>query len=308
MILTCPKCNKQYQIDESKVPEHMEWARCKACGERFPLQLKEEATTEAEELIQRKPQKTRKIAVSLSKGGVGKTTTAVNLAAGLAMANYKVLLVDTDTQGQCSFILGLKPKTGLTELVTKELGPEETIFKARERLWLLAGGRSLAGVKRFIDRMDFGGESTMTETLASIESSYDFVIIDTSPGWDAVTVNVLFYVDELLIPVSLEVMSVQGLIEYLKTVSIIQKHRTELDVKYLLPTFLDNRTKQSAIWIQKLKELYPDILCEPIRQNVTLAESPVHGKVIYEYAPGSNGAKDYKKLVRKVSNNYNLFL
>lgn len=99
----------------------------------------------------------RRIGVCLSKGGVGKTTTAVNLAAGCALAGYKVLLVDTDTQGQSAYMLGVKPPGGLAELLTQELIQEETLFKARENLWLLAGGKSLAGVKRLINRKDFGG-------------------------------------------------------------------------------------------------------------------------------------------------------
>jgi chromosome partitioning protein len=89
----------------------------------------------------------RKIAISLSKGGVGKSTTAVHLAHDLAMAGSAVLLVDTDTQGQCSAFLGVKPTAGLAELVNGEIKPEKALVEARERLWLLPGGRGLAGLK-----------------------------------------------------------------------------------------------------------------------------------------------------------------
>ena len=135
----------------------------------------------------------RKIAISLTKGGVGKTTTAVNLAAGLALAGYEVLLVDTDTQGQVSFMLGLQPKVGLSQLMMTELEPDEAIIEARERLWLLPGGKALAGVKRLIARKEFGGEQTLAGSLAPLDGRYDYVILDTAPSWDTMTINVLFY-------------------------------------------------------------------------------------------------------------------
>ncbi|MDH5299501.1 MAG: zinc-ribbon domain-containing protein, partial [Desulfobulbaceae bacterium] len=157
MVLTCPHCKKQHNIDENLIPPNIKKARCKYCGNQFPLPGRQE--TSEPELVAPPPPKQegpRRIGISISKGGVGKTTTAVNLAAGLSFAGFKVLLVDTDTQGQDSFMLGLKPKAGLTELVTEELRPEEAITQARERLWLLSGGKSLAGIKRLIDRKDFG--------------------------------------------------------------------------------------------------------------------------------------------------------
>src|SRR5512143_18263 len=100
----------------------------------------------------------RKIAVSLTKGGVGKTTTAVNLAAGLARAGKSVLLIDTDTQGQAAHALGCRPATGLAEVINGEVEFEAALSPASENLWVLAGGRSLAGLKRVITRKDFGGE------------------------------------------------------------------------------------------------------------------------------------------------------
>ena len=149
MILTCPHCAKEHTIDESRIPPNISKVRCKYCKKLFPLAGIQGTEKDKHSL--------RRLAISLSKGGVGKTTTSVHLAHGLALAGYKVLLVDTDTQGQAAFMLGVKPQAGLTELITEELHPEETYFQARERLWLLAGGKSLAGVKRVIDRKDFGG-------------------------------------------------------------------------------------------------------------------------------------------------------
>ncbi len=299
MILKCPHCNKEHSIDETRIPPNINKVRCKYCKKLFSL-----ADNGSEE---EHDKGLRRIAVSLSKGGVGKTTTAVHLAHGLALAGNKVLLVDTDTQGQSAFMLGVKPQAGLTELITDELSPEETYIQARERLWLLAGGKSLAGVKRVIDRKDFGAELTLAEKLAPIEQQFDYVIIDTSPGWDPLLVNVLFYVTEIMLPVSLEIMTLQGLVEFLKSISSIQKYRTELGLKYIAPTFLDKRVKNSSGILGKLEDLYGDHVCTPIRYNIRLSEAPAYGQTIFEFAPGSNGAKDYRELVRKVTGNPDLF-
>ena len=140
----------------------------------------------------------RKIAVALSKGGVGKTTTAVNLAAGLARADQRVLLVDMDTQGQLAKALGVQPDAGLAEVVMESLQPEQVILQARQGIWLLAGGRSLVGLKRVIARKDFGGERTLAEALGSLDGRYDLALVDTAPAWDSLTVNALFFADEVL--------------------------------------------------------------------------------------------------------------
>lgn len=307
MIITCPHCKKKHNIDEKNIPANVTKAKCKFCGNHFPLQFPDKTVSALEAHVAKAQEGPRRISVSLSKGGVGKTTTAVNLSTGLSLAGYKVLLVDTDTQGQASYMLGVDPSAGLTELVMGELGPEEAMVQARERLWILSGGKSLAGVKRLIGRKDFGGELTLAETLSAVDKQFDYVIIDTSPGWDPLTVNILFYVTEVLTPVSLEVMSIQGLVEFLKSIASIQKYRPEVSLKYILPTFLDRRVKNSVSILEKLQELYGKNVCEPIRYNVRLSEAPAYGQTIYEFAPGSPGASDYRELVRKVTNNYKLF-
>lgn len=322
MIITCPHCKKQHNIDEKRIPPNVKMARCQGCGQQFPLDIPREEPpapptpqpiaveiTPAPAASPAAPssQETRRIGVSLSKGGVGKTTTSVNLAAGLALAGKKVLLVDTDTQGQSSFMLGVKPKGGLTELVTGELPPEEAIVPARKNLWILAGGKSLAGLKRLIDRKDYGGELTIAEALTPLEKDYDYVVVDTSPGWDPLTVNVLFYVNELMTPVSLEVMSIQGFGEFLKSIASIQKFRKEVELRYILPTFRDMRVKRGSEFLEEIEKIYGDKVCAPIRYNVRLSEAPAYGQTIFEFAPGSNGAQDYRDLVRKVTGEPDLF-
>jgi chromosome partitioning protein len=305
MILICPQCKKKHDIDERKIPANATVAKCKFCEHRFPIRAKSLEQVSGKQAADTK--KTRRIGVSLSKGGVGKTTTSVNLAAGLACSGYKVLLVDTDTQGQDSFMLGVKPNAGLTELVMEELDPDEAMVQARENLWLLAGGKPLAGLKRLIDRKDFGGELTIAERLNQFDHRFDYVVVDTSPGWDPLTVNVLFYVNDLLTPVSLAAMSMQGLVEFLKSIAAIQKYRKDVDLNYILPTFLDMRVNRSMEILKKLENLYGERVCSPIHYNVRLSESPAHGQTIFEYAPGSNGAQGYRDLVRKVTGNDKLF-
>ena len=242
------------------------------------------------------------MAVALSKGGVGKTTTAVNLAAGLARRGQRVLLVDMDTQGQASKMLGLPPSAGIAEVVNQEATLAEALAEARPNLAVLAGGRALAGLKRAIDRKEFGGERTVHEALAAADD-FDFVVVDTAPGWDVLSVNALFYAEEVIAPVALEVMALQGLLEFTQSLRAIQRYHTTLQLRYVVPTFFDRRVRKSDEILRQLQGYFADSVCPPIRYNVRLSEAPGHGQTIYEYAAGSPGAEDYDALTERILNN-----
>ena len=242
----------------------------------------------------------RRIAVALTKGGVGKTTTAVNLAAALAQEGRSVLLVDVDTQGQASRALGVTPQVGLAELVMGEADADQALREARPGLWLLAGSSSLAGVKRMIARKDFGGERTLSEALAPLEDAFDYVLLDTAPGWDTLAVNALFYAHDILSPVSLEIMTLQGLQAFLQNIQAIQTYHPQLRLRYIVPTFYDRRVRKSDEILAQLETYFPDQLCSPIRYSVRLSEAPGYGQTIFEYAPRSTGAADYRLLAQRL--------
>lgn len=316
MIIVCPQCARKHKVSPDAVSAYADsqgktlLATCRSCKYKFPVSVDRLLGTEAREEKEKeaKTRPARKICITLSKGGVGKTTTSVNLGAGLALAGYRVLLVDTDTQGQSSYILGKKPKAGLTELLTKELPAEDCLIEARKNLWILGGGKSLAGVKRIIDRKSFGAEWTLSEALTPLDTQFDYILMDTSPGWDQLIVNVLFYAEEVLVPVALEIMPLHGLSEFIKSLGAIQKYRKEIQLKYIVPTFLDTRIKGPQGLYEELKKLYPDHLCAPIRYNESLSEAPSFGKTIFEFAPGSKASEDYRALVRTVSGNHSVLV
>ena len=245
----------------------------------------------------------RKICISLSKGGVGKSSTCVSLAHGLALAGKKVLLVDTDDQGQDSFLLGVKPKYGLADVLNEDVKAEDALHQARDNLWILAGGKALSGIKRSIGRKDFGAEQTLSQALHSLDKQFDFVIVDTAPSWDTLTINALFYCTEVLTPVSLEILTLNSLAEFSERLKSVQTYNKQLEYKYLLPTFLDRRVKKSTEILDQLRKYYPKLLCEPVKYSVRISESAGFGQTIYEYAPNSSGAKDYETMVQRILSN-----
>lgn len=242
----------------------------------------------------------RKIAVSLSKGGTGKTTTAINLAAGLALRGSRVLLIDMDTQGHVSRALGAEAEAGLADALQETVRPEDAILLARESLWILAGGRALAGSKRMLSLREFGGELAVSEALEPLEGRFDYVLLDTAPGWDVLSVNALFYAEEILAPVSLEALTLQGLIDFSQSLQAVQKYNQKLALRYILPTFLDGRVRKSQEILEQLKAHYQSKVCPAIRYNVRLSEAPAYGQTIYEYAPNSPGAQDYQQLTERI--------
>lgn len=242
----------------------------------------------------------RKICISLSKGGTGKTTTAINLAAGLALSGHTVLMIDLDSQGHVSRALGVHTEAGIADVLQETIKAEQALLLARERLWIMAGGRALAGSKRLLSMKEFGGELALSESLEPLEGHFDYVLLDTGPGWDVLSVNALFYAEEILAPVSMEALTLQGLMDFAYSLQAVQKYNQKLDLRYILPTFLDGRVKKSQEILEQLQRAYGEKVCHPIRYNVRLSEAPGYGQTIFEYAPDSPGAQDYHELTRRI--------
>lgn len=240
--------------------------------------------------------KMRKIAVCISKGGTAKTTTAANVAHGLAMRGHKVALIDLDTQGQVQRFFGVDQRSTLTDLI-RCVSLEDCLVEVRDNLKLIAGGSALAELKEWISSRTMKREMVISELLKPLESmGFDFVILDTSPGWGALNVNVFFYVDELLCPVKLEAMSMDGLKEFIGNLREVQRYREDLQMDFVVPTFLDRREKQCEEVLILLQNHFKSKVTMPIPKNVRLSESFGQGQTVFEYAPDCPGAYAYYDL------------
>jgi chromosome partitioning protein len=251
----------------------------------------------------------RKIAVAMAKGGVGKTTTAVNLAHGLALAGHRVLIVDCDTQGQTAKFLGVAPPFGLYEFITGKdpqggsVTKKDTLFPARENLWILAGGINLVELKNWLGEQPRDTRQTvLAQTLVPRDGALDYLIFDCAPGWDVLSVNILMAATEVLCPVALQGPALEGLKTFFGYLMSAQRMNRELQLRYVLPTMFDRRTRHSNEIYDVLRRLFCKQICEPIHYNVRLTEAPSSGKSIFEHSRHAAGAMDYNQLVRRISN------
>ena len=245
----------------------------------------------------------RVIGILNYKGGTGKTTTVVNLAAGLAQRGARVLCVDLDPQGNTAVHLGVKYNASLSELLRGQVEPSACIYPARHNLDIIPSDRSLVKAER--ELWELGNlrvaRRVLLDKLRNADDNYSYIIVDFPPSITLISENGLLYVNELIIPMTMNHFSVLGtqqVIGTLKAVSRIPDHNIQMTG--ILPTVYAGHLRKDRQIFDKLKRMFGDKIAPPIRNNVKLAEAPEQKQTIFEYAPRSNGASDYTAFVRFV--------
>ena len=247
----------------------------------------------------------RIISVANQKGGVGKTTTTVNLGASLAYIGKKVLLVDIDAQGNATSGVGIrKPdvKEDIYDILVNEVDIKETILPtSRENLFIVPATLQLAGAEIELTSM-MARESRLKLALDEIKADYDYILIDCPPSLGHLTINAFTASDSILIPVQCEYYALEGLSQLLNTVRLVQKHfNPDLAIEGVLLTMFDARTNLGAEVVEEVRRYFQEKVYETvIPRNVRLSEAPSHGLSIIDYDIRSKGAEVYQALAKEV--------
>lgn len=247
----------------------------------------------------------RTIVVANQKGGVGKTTTSINLAACLAEEGKKVLLIDSDPQGNATSGLGIDKRSteaSVYDVMINNFSAKEAIIPTCvEKLYLLPSTIDLAGAEIEMVSM-MSRETVLRQALLSIKTDYDYAIIDAPPSLGLLTLNAFAAADQVLIPIQCEFYALEGLSQLIKTISLIKKHiNPALEVEGVVLTMYDSRTNLSMQVVQEVKKFFSGkVHSAVIPRNVRLGEAPSHGLPITQYAPKCPGAEAYADLAREI--------
>ena len=245
------------------------------------------------------------IAIANQKGGVGKTTTSVNLASALAVLEKKVLLIDADPQANATSGLGInvdEKKAGTYELLEHTAAVEDTIVKTSvPHLDLIPSHIDLVAIEiELVDKNQ--REFMLKKALEKVISNYDFVIIDCAPSLGLITLNALTAANSVIIPIQCEYFALEGLGKLLNTIKSVQKiHNKDLDIEGLLLTMYDARLRLSNQVVEEVKKHFSTMVFKTIIQrNIRLSEAPSYGENIIQYDATSKGAKNYLSLAEEV--------
>lgn len=245
------------------------------------------------------------ISITNQKGGVGKTTSAVNLAYYLAKAGKKVLLVDFDPQGNATSGLGVdKDKLNITMsdvMLGKKLLKDTIIATDYKNLWLAPSTPHLANTEAELAQAE-RRFSRLKVAIESVANQYDFILIDSPPSLSLLTVNGLIAARYILLPVQAEFYALEGLGQLLETMKLVRKNiNPTLDLLGVLPTMINSRTSLSKQVYEEIKQHFPGkVFKQTIPRNIRLAEAPSYGVPIGEYDKWSKGARAYKAVAKEV--------
>lgn len=248
------------------------------------------------------------VAIANQKGGVGKTTTAINLGASLAIAEKRTLLVDVDPQGNCTTGLGLdRNKIGLSlyDVLIGTSGLTEVICSTElSNLVIVPATKDLIGAEIEFVNLE-NRESRLKEAISSIRPEFDFILLDCPPSLGLLTLNALTAADSLLVPLQCEYYALEGLSSLLETLKLVQKKlNPTLVVEGILLTMFDSRNRLSHQVAEDIRQHFPDRIFQTvIQRNVRLSESPSHGKPALLYDVHSTGAQNYLDLAKEIIRN-----
>ncbi|GAB2486518.1 AAA family ATPase [Alkalibacterium psychrotolerans] len=248
------------------------------------------------------------IAVANQKGGVGKTTTTVNLGASLAFVGKKVLLIDMDAQGNATSGLGVRKgevDKDIYDVLINEEPLEDVIMQSsRDNLSIVPATIQLAGAEVELTSL-MARETRLKSAVETVEDNYDYILIDCPPSLGHLTINAFTASDSVLIPVQCEYYALEGLSQLLNTVRLVQKHfNKELKVEGVLLTMLDARTNLGFEVVNEVKKYFREKVYQTIiPRNIRLSEAPSYGMSIIDYDLKSKGAEVYQELAKEVLNN-----
>ncbi len=245
----------------------------------------------------------RRIAIFNHKGGTAKTTTCVTVAAGLAARGLRVLVVDTDSQGNIGHSLGIKPERTLYHVLVMGLAPKAAAVNVRPNLDVIASNETLAAAELYLAGRQ-NRDRVLRERLEQT-GDYDVVLLDCSPSLSLLNQNALVFADGVLVPVACDFLSLVGVRQVVKTVKNVNSllHHP-VQIWGVLPTFYDSRARICRDALETLQKHFGDRCLDPIRQATRVKEAPASSKTLFEHAPDSHAALDYERVVERIMNGH----